>query len=95
MLDSSITSLFYNKKWECIFMYFIAGLPKVQGKDSIYVVVDRLTKFSHLFAVNSTISTSEVAALFFKDVFKLHGFPKTIISDWANKITSSFWRALF
>ena len=59
------------------------------------MVVDRLTKFSHFFAVTSTISSSEVVSLFFKDVFRLHGFPKTIISDRDNKFTSAFWQSLF
>ena len=76
-------------------MDFITGLTKVQGKDRIYVVVDRLTKFAHFFAVTSTISSSEFTTLFFKYVFILHGFPKTIISDQETKFTSAFWQALF
>ena len=52
-------------------MDFITGLPKDQVKDNIYVVVDRLKKFPHLFAITSTISSSEVVALSFKDVFRL------------------------
>ena len=76
-------------------MDFITRLSKVQGKDSIYVVVDRLTKLEHFFVITSTISASEVVALFFKYVFILHGFPKTIISDRDSKFTSAFWQALF
>ena len=41
-----------EQKWESISMDFITGLPKVQGKDCIYVVVDRLTKFVHFFAIS-------------------------------------------
>ena len=76
-------------------MDFIMGLPKSQGKDNIFVVVDRLKKYAHFFAVVSTISASEVVALFFKEAFRLHGFPRTIISDRDNKFTSSFWQTLF
>jgi hypothetical protein len=43
--------LILEKKWESISMDFIIGLPKVQGKDCIYVVVDRLTKFSHFYDI--------------------------------------------
>ena len=76
-------------------MDFIMGLPKSQGKDSIFVVVDRLTKYGHFFAALSTILVSEVAALFFKDIFRLHGLPKVIINDKDSKFTSVFWHTLF
>jgi hypothetical protein len=42
-----------EQKWESISMDFITGFPKVQGRDCIYVVVDRLTKFAHLFSISS------------------------------------------
>jgi hypothetical protein len=47
-----------DQKWESISMDFITGLPRVQGKDCIYVMVDRLTKFSHFFALPSDYSTT-------------------------------------
>ena len=84
-----------KQEWESVSMDFITGLPKVQGKDNIYVVVDRLTKFSHFFAITSTISTSEFVSLFLKYVFRLHGLPKPIISDWDNNFTGAFWKARF
>ena len=76
-------------------MDFIIGLPKSQGKDNIYVVVDRLKKYAHFFAVTSIISASEVVSLFFKDIFRLHGLPKIIISDRDSKFTSALWNKLF
>ena len=54
-----------------------------------------MTKFEHFFVVTSTISTSEVVALFFKNVFRLLGLPKTIISDRDSKFTTTFWKDLF
>ena len=53
------------------------------------------TKYSHFFVVTSTVSASEVDTLFFKDIFRLHGLPKIIISDRDSKFTSAFWQALF
>ena len=76
-------------------MDFITGLPKVQGRDCLYVVVDRLTKFAHFFAISSDYFASQVADLFFREVFRLHGLPKTIVSDRDSKFTSAFWQELF
>ena len=76
-------------------MEFITGMPKSQGKDNIYVVVDKLKKYAHFFAVTSTISASEVFSLFFKDIFRLHGFPRIIISDRDSKFNSAFWQEFF
>jgi len=66
-------------------MDLITGLPTVQGQDCIYVVVDKLTNFAHFFAIPSRSSSSQVAELFFREVFQLHGFPKTIVSDRDNR----------
>lgn len=76
-------------------MDFMTGLSKVQGKDCIYVVVDRLTKYAHFFPIAATYTTSQVADLFFREVFRLHGLPKTIVSDRDNRFMSSFWQELF
>ena len=84
-----------EQKWESISMDFITGLPKVQGRDCLYVVVDRLTKFAHFFSISSDYSATQVAELFFREVFKLHGLPKTIVSDRDSRFTSAFWQELF
>jgi transposase InsO family protein len=76
-------------------MDFITGLPKAHGKDCIFVVVDRFTKFAHFFSISMDFSASQVADLFFKEVFRLHGLPKTIVSDRDNRFTSIFWQELF
>jgi hypothetical protein len=78
-------------KWESVSMDFITGLPKTQGKDYIFVVVDRLTKFAHFFAISMDFNASQVANLFFREVFKLHGLPKNIVSDKDNRFMSIFW----
>ena len=58
-------------------------------------MVDRLTKFSHFFAISSNYSAAQVAELFFREVFRLHGLPKTIVSDRDSKFTYAFWQELF
>ena len=84
-----------EQKWESISMDFITGLPKVQGRDCLYVVVDRLTKFAHFFSIPSDYSVAQVAELFFREVFRLHGLPKTIVSDRDSRFTGAFWQELF
>jgi len=76
-------------------MDFITGLPKVQGKDGIYVVIDNLSKFVHFFAIPSNYSAAQVAKLFFREIFRLHGLPKTIVSDRDNRFMGGFWQELF
>jgi hypothetical protein len=82
-------------KWESISMDFITGLPRAQGKDCIFMVVDRLTKFAHFFPIATDFSVAQVAELFFREVFRLHGLPKTIISDRDSRFMSTFWQELF
>ena len=69
-------------KWECISMDFVTGIPKVTGGfDSIFVVVDKLTKVAHLIPVKTTSTAADIAHLFVKEVVRLHGIPARIISD--------------
>jgi hypothetical protein len=84
-----------EQKWESISMDFITGLSKVQGRDCIYVVVDRLTKYAHFFSIPSEYSTSQVADIFFREVFRLHGLPRYIVSDRDNRFLNTFWQELF
>ena len=80
-------------KWEVISLDFITGLPRKKRKnDSIMVVVDRLSKSAHFIPVQSTYKTIQIADIFMKEIFRLHGIPKTVISDRDVKFTSAFWK---
>ena len=59
------------------------------------VVVDRLTKYAHFFPISIHYKAPQIAELFFKDIFRLHGLPKNIISDRDRKFLSLFWKELF
>ena len=67
----------------------------VRQHDSIMVVVEKLKKEAHFIPVKSTHKTDDIAKIFMKDIFKLHGFPKAIVSDRDVKFTSNFWKGLF
>ena len=59
------------------------------------VVVDTLTKTGHFLPIQSTFGTTQVANVFMKEIVKLHGIPKMIISDRDAKFTLAFWKTLF
>ena len=83
-------------EWEVISMDFITSLPMTwRQHDSILVVVDKLEKAAHFIPVKSMHKTNDIAKIFMKDIFKLHGLPKAIVSDRDVKFTSNFWKGLF
>jgi hypothetical protein len=84
-----------EQKWESISTDFITGFPRVQGRDCIFVVVDRVTKFAHFFAIPTDYKAIQVVELFFREVFRLHGLPKQIVSDRDGRFIIAFWQELF
>nr|GEY82307.1 putative reverse transcriptase domain-containing protein [Tanacetum cinerariifolium] len=80
---------------ERITMDFIIGIPRtLSGYDSIWVIVDRLTKSAHFLLVKTTDSMEKLTQLYLKEVVCLHGVPISIILDRNSKFTSRFWQSL-
>jgi hypothetical protein len=74
-------------------MDFIVGLPRTRaGYDSIWVVVDYLTKAAHFIPVKTTYNNTVLAELYMSRIVCLHGIPKKIISDRGTQFTSHFWQ---
>ncbi|GJX87037.1 putative reverse transcriptase domain-containing protein [Tanacetum coccineum] len=82
-------------KWEKITMDFITKLPKTaNGYDTIWVIVDRLTKSAHFLPMRENDPMEKLMKLYIKEVVTRHGVPVSIISDHDGRFTSLFWHAL-
>ena len=81
-------------KWDMINMDFVTGLPRTARKfDSIWVIVDRLTKSAHFLPVKTTYTVEEYSKLYVKEIVRLHGVPTSIISDRGTQFTANFWKS--
>jgi hypothetical protein len=82
-------------KWEDISMEFIVGLPNTSQKhDSIWVIVDRLTKTAHFLLVHTTYNAKKYAEIYIDQIIRLHGVTKMIISDRGAQFIARFWEQL-
>jgi hypothetical protein len=84
-----------DSAWRDISMDFIDALSKCDGYSVILVVVDCFTKYTHFLPLKHPYTINSVAQAFLSTVVKLHGLPKTIVSDRDKVFTTSFWKELF
>ncbi|GKA46219.1 putative reverse transcriptase domain-containing protein, partial [Tanacetum coccineum] len=82
-------------KWENITMDFVTKLPRTAaGQDTIWVIVDRLTKSAHFLPMREDDTLEKLTRQYLKEVVSKHGVPVSIISDRDGKFTSYFWKSL-
>jgi hypothetical protein len=82
-------------KWEEIGMDFVIGLPQTQkGNDSIWVKIDCITKVAHFIPVKTAFRGANLARIYLKEMVRLHGIPRRIVSDRGTQFTSKFWMSL-
>ena len=75
-------------------MDFITGFPKSQkGNNTIWVIVDRLSKVAHFLPVREDINAAKLAELYMARIVPLHGVPLRIISDRGSLLVSKFWQS--
>ncbi|GMI70223.1 hypothetical protein HRI_000691600 [Hibiscus trionum] len=76
-------------------MDFVSGLPLTPSKkNSVWVIVDRFTKCAHFIPVHTTYSLDKLADLYICEIVRLHGVPKSIVSDRDPRFTARFWECL-
>jgi hypothetical protein len=85
-----------KKKWKVVTIDFITKLPRTRRQpNSIMVVVDKLTNDAHFIPIKMTHTTINIAEIYMREIARLHGIPKAIVSNRDMKFTSNFWRGLF
>lgn len=85
-----------ERKLETISFNFITGLPHIKKQhESIMVGVEKLSKTTHFILIKSTYKMVDIAYIFMREIFQLHGIPQVVISNRDVNFTPAFWKTLF
>lgn len=84
------------ERWDCVTMDLITQLPPTtRGHDAVFTIVDKLSKRTLFLPTTTNVTAVGLAQLYFDQVFRHHGLPRTIVSDRDPRFTSKFWDSLF
>ena len=81
--------------WQDVSMDLIVQLPQSQTYNAVFVVVDRFSKMAHFIPTQTQVNAPDLARLFLDNIVRLHGFPRSIVSDRDPRFLSNFWKELF
>lgn len=81
------------RPWSHIAVDFVTSLPPSEGNDTILTIVDRFSTTVHFVPLPKLPTALETANLLITHVFRLHGIPLDIVSDWGPQFTSQMWKA--
>ena len=84
-----------EEPWQDISMDLIVNLPPSKTHDAIFVIVDRFSKMAHFIPTCVQATAPDLAQLFLDNIVRLHGFPRSIVSDRDTRFLSNFWHELF
>jgi len=83
-----------DRPWKSISMVFITDLPKSKGDYAILIVIDRLTKMAHFLPCAKEMNARQYSEHFVREIFRLQGLPKDIITDRGSIFTSDQWKEM-
>jgi len=81
-----------DRPWKSISMDFITDLPLSEGSDAVLIVIDRLTKMAHFIPSTNDMDARQFQETFMREIFRLHGLPRDIITDRGSIFTSDLWK---
>jgi len=81
-----------DRPWKSISMDFITDLPLSEGSDAVLIVIDRLTKMPHFIPSTKDMNARQFQETFMREIFRLHGLPRDIITDRGSIFTSDLWK---
>jgi hypothetical protein len=85
----------YKRSMVIVVNGFITDLPLANRKNSIFLVVNQLTKMAHFIPCTKAVIGEETTKLFHDNIYRIHGLPNNIVSDTGTQFTSNFCRRLF
>jgi len=83
-----------DRPWKSISMDFITDLPDSEGDDAILIIIDRLTKMAHFLPGTKELNARQFSDLFMREIFRLYGLPKDIITDRGSIFTSDLGKEM-